>query len=154
MMNRDEQERRLADEFRLLRSRVEAGGHVPDFDAMLASARADAAGSVDGYTSVTPIGRASAQRRRRAARVGGWASLATAAAAAGLLLVAGPGDSADAEFERLVASYSADRASGRWTSPTASLLDTPGVDLGAVPSIGGVLRGMHTDTPDPERRDS
>jgi hypothetical protein len=166
MMNRDEQERRLKDEFRSLRSAVEASGRVPDFDTMLVSARAQAAraGEEDAVTlrdasttvrgaSVTSIAGSGAQRRR-AARVGGWASLATAAVAAGLLLVAGPGDSADAEFERLISSYSTDRASGGWTSPTASLLDTPGVDLGAVPSIGGVLRGMRTDTTDPEGRDS
>ena len=66
-------------------------------------------------------------------------SLATAAAAAGVLLVSPPADTADAEFERLVAAYA---RSGSWTSPTASLLEIPGIDLAEVPSIGGALPGV------------
>jgi len=142
---RSKDEDRLADDFGELRADVEAGGRLPDFNAMMVAAR---------DTSVRALTDTPTLRHRRAVSIGGWVSLAAAATAAGLLLVGAPADSAEADFERLVASYTTDGASGGWVSPTASLLDTPGVDLGAVPSFGGVLRGMPARTTEPEGRDS
>ena len=87
-------------------------------------------------------------------------TLATAAAAAGLVFMVDQGSTsdADAEFERLVANYAATSASGTFTSPTSRLLEIPGVDLGAVPSVGDALRGFDPTTARPggdiEGRDS
>lgn len=138
----------LRDEFRRLRTEVEAD-RVPDFNAMMARAKEEVAARPalevvaggGGDSSSTGIGvRDDERTRRRIVRIGGWVSLATAAAAAGILLIGTPGTSeADAEFERLIVAYSTDAAAGAWRSPTANLLRTPGVDLGAVPSVGSAL---------------
>ena len=132
------------DEFGALRAEVGSSGTVPDFDSMMMRARAEV---------VTK-----ARSRRRLSNIGGWVSLATAAAAAGILLLGNPQADADAEFERLVAAYSADLAAGGLESPTAVLLDGPGLDLAAVPSVGSTLRGLDRDAAPgrngPEGRDS
>ncbi len=144
----------LRDDFQSLRSEVKASGRVPDFDAMIARAKEESAsrpalevvagGAAGGPSRESAAGTGEERTRRRAVKIGGWMSLATAAAAAAVLLVSGPvtDSDADAEFERLVASYSTDASAGAWRSPTATLLRTPGVDLGSVPSIGTPLRGL------------
>jgi hypothetical protein len=155
-------DRTLREEFDHLRSDVRRSGRVPDFEVMLSKAREETAArppvalvTNDGPRNAS--GQHTGVARRRAVRIGGWMSLATAAAAVGILLVRQPEPSvnADAEFERLVASYSADAAGGAWRSPTATLLRSPGLDLGSVPSIGGALRDMNQDDEPvgPEGRD-
>ena len=72
--------------------------------------------------------------------LGLWATLATAAAAAAILIVGDQADTADSDFEALVSAYAADAALGAWRSPTDGLLRTPGVGLGAVPRVGPVRR--------------
>lgn len=171
MSNREDRidvhERELREEFDALRRDAGRSGRVPDFDAMMARAKDEvvsrpalevvAGGAARSSDAAKP---GSDERtgdgvraRRRVVRIGGWVSLATAAVAAGLLLVQNPtrGLDADAEFERLVAAYSADAAAGAWRSPTDGLLDMPGLDLGAVPSVGGSLRDTNSnDAPAPD----
>lgn len=139
-------ERELRDDFAALRGHVEASGAVPDFERMLARARAEASDTADpglvveqGGRSVPPATVGSSGRPVWAGRAA-WASLAAAAAVAAILVVGSGTDSAEAEFERLVSSYTTDAGLGAWSSPTAGLLRTPGIDLGAVPSVGPVLR--------------
>lgn len=140
-MSHENDDRRIVDGFAELRRQTES--KAPDFEEMMAKARA-AAADVPQLTVVTGGEGGSPQAaqpdvRRRLARVGGWASLATAAAAAGLLMVQSGSDQADAEFEALVAAYTSSATAGAWTSPTAALLDVPGLDLGSVPTFNGVL---------------
>lgn len=157
MSDRDrtnENDQGLRDDFASLRSELKTPGRVPDFDTVIARAKEVAAsrptlevvagGAPGGAPRESVHGAEEDQTRRRAVKIGGWMSLATAAAAAAILLVGGPvtDSDADADFERLVASYSTDAAAGAWRSPTATLLRTPGVDLGSVPSIGTPLRGL------------
>lgn len=125
-----------------LRRSVTEEGRVPDFEGMMAGARERTERDSRDPTL--------APRRRTALR---WAPLAAAAAVAGLLLLGRPGPDPDAEFERRVADYRSLGAAGAWRSPTAALLDIPGVDLGAVPSFGRSLpgRGLPLDAP-PEGR--
>lgn len=113
----------------------------PDFRTLIEAARRDAEGLpklgvVDG-TGTDKATVMSADRARqqgaRVVRIGGWFSLAAAATAAGLLMINPPVDQADAEFEALVASWS---TVSRAASPTAGLLNVPGIDLGGVPRIG------------------
>ena len=138
-------EDRLRDEFRQLRSETERQGRVPDFGAMMARAKADAAQQPELELVVGRAEDGPRERRRRALVMGGWASAALAAAIAGVLLVPGQSD-ADAEFERLVASYSSDIA-GAWASPTSSLMNVPGMNLTrSVPSVGGAVRGLDPST--------
>lgn len=119
--------------------RDEVDRTTPGFAGMIAGARADARLEselplrlhVDADDSGSEAGRSGS--RRRIFVIGGWASLAAAAAVAGLLLVDRPVDEADAEFEALVASWT---TVARTPSPTAGLLDLPGLDLGSVPRIG------------------
>lgn len=137
--------------FRALRARMDAAGRTPDFDAMMARARARA----EAPGAARPPGPARvASRRRTLTR---WAPFAAAAAAAGLLWVTAPSP-ADREFQRLVTAYTRDVNAGALRSPTASLLRTPGIDLGSVPSVGDVLPGpssnLSSDTPQPGGRDS
>ncbi|MEM7416253.1 MAG: hypothetical protein AAF389_12190 [Gemmatimonadota bacterium] len=140
-MSHENDDRRIVDGFAELRRQTES--RTPDFDAMMAKARTAAADVpqltvvVGGEEGAAPAVRGDV--RRRLTQAGGWVSLATAAAAAGLLLVQSGGAGADAEFEALVAAYSASASAGAWTSPTASLLDVPGLDLGSVPTFDGVL---------------
>lgn len=124
-MTQGEKDQDLQRDFEALRGRVEGSGRVPDFETMMARARAEAAG----------LG------SRRLPWLW-WAPLAAAAAAAGLLLIGGPGTSADAQFERLVANYSSTIAPTARQSPTASLMNIPGIDLGAVPSFGAYSSGV------------
>lgn len=145
-------EEELRQDFRALRAELARSGRVPGFEAMLRRARAEATSGAGARVSGEgPVGeepRPSVRRRL-------WTALAAAAAAAGLLLVGLPRSDADAEFERLVSDYSANPSGGAWRSPTASLLDIPGVDLGSVPSFGASLRGTDlSETDASEGRDS
>lgn len=123
-MTDDRPEDELSGEFRALRARLERPGAVPDFDAMILRARADAARTSE------PPSHAPFIRRR-------WVPVAAAAALAGILLLAPGEEDADAEFERLVSDYTELMAGVAGRSPTAPLLHVPGVDLGAVPSFAG-----------------
>ena len=146
----------LKEELEELRSFVTRPGSVPDFDAMMARARAEAAVApvlevVDGGAGTS----GEESRRLLLTRVGGWASLVTAAAAAGLLLVNPGGGDPDAEFEALVVAYATDAAAGAWTSPTSRLLELPGVDLGGVPSFSGATPNVSSGgADDADGRDS
>ncbi len=114
----------LSSDFEALRAQLERPGAVPDFDAMMGRVEADLR---------RPTGESTPSHRawRR------WLPLAAAAALAGILLARPGATDADAEFERLVSDYSELMAGGAWRSPTAPLLDVPGLDLGAVPSFAG-----------------
>lgn len=143
----------LRDEFQRLRSETEGSARVPDFGAMVSRAKEEAASG----PTVAVHGRAS-RRPRRAFVVGGWATVALAAAVAGVLLVDSRRE-ADADFERLVASYSSEAAGGAWSSPTGSLLEVPGMSyMRTMPSVGDPLRDFDpsrlSEPPKPEGRDS
>ncbi len=152
------------EEFGRLRSETEGSARVPDFRAMLDKANADAVASPD--LQVLQGGQSdSGAQRRRVVQIGGWASVAVAAAIGGVLLMGGPTD-ADREFDRLVAAYSADVSSGAWRSPTSGLLNVPGMNLTrSVPSFGTTIRALdpgqcpsvsdpdqRTNVPDPDQR--
>lgn len=153
-MSQERDEELLREQFRGLREETGRSGSVPDFAGMMARARADAARPglelLDGAS-----GPRTRPRLRRAVRVGGWATVAAAAAVAGLLLV-DRGPDPDEQFELLVASYAGDVSTGAWRSPTAGLLEVPGMSLTrSMPSLGGSLRGLDTSAPPPpDGRDS
>ena len=146
----------LKEEFGQLRAETEGSVRVPDFGTMLEKAKADAVAPPE--LQVIQGGQSDAgSRRRRVVLIGGWASAAVAAAMAGVLLMGGRSD-ADREFERLVASYTADVSSGAWQSPTSGLLNVPGMGLTrSVPSLGSAIRGLDPDqlrrVSEPETRD-
>ncbi|MBT8488711.1 MAG: hypothetical protein HKN72_12320 [Gemmatimonadetes bacterium] len=168
----------LEADFGSLADDVRASGRVPDFRSMMERVHAEVADNSSmsddvtasdtaADTEVISIGsrstdstpgartsdaRTSEDARRDFRRLGRWIPVAAAAAVAGLLLFSG-GTGGDDEFERLVADYSA--SAGDWRSPTASLMDIPGVDLGSVPSFGGGLLDIDLpDTNSDEGRDS
>ncbi len=146
----------LEAEFEALAGAVGASGRVPDFRAMMARAHAEALEDPDvvAIGSRRPTsGRTSEDARRDFTRFGRWIPAVAAAAVAGLLLFGGDRTNGDEEFDRLVADYAA--SAGGWQSPTASLMNIPGVDLGTVPSVGGSLLDIdlpHTNSD--EGRDS
>lgn len=153
----------LRDEFQRLRSETGASGRVPDFGAMMARAKAEAQADAAARPQLTAVAGSAdvhgGRRPRRAIVIGGWASVALAAAIAGILLVEGHRGSADARFESLVAAYSAESAGGAWSSPTANLLDVPGMSLTrTMPAVGDPLRdfdpGEAAGRRDAEGRDS
>lgn len=153
--NREEDDRMLRAAFHALRREARSGGAVPDFQAMMAEARArldpDAAeGSPSEARAERPRAGRSAGRGSRWLR---WTPLAAAAAVAALLLVGRPGAApdAEAEFERRVSDYRSLTGAGAWRSPTASLLTLPGVDLGAVPTFGRGPAGGRLPLNDPRR---
>jgi len=137
-VNQGHEDDLLRDAFEELRRDARRRGAIPDAKAMLAKARETSAPALDAAPA-DPTRRRSASHFPRAA----WLPLAAAAAVAALILVNGP-SSADRDFEQLVADYSADFGSG-WRSPTASLMQTPGVDLGAVPSVGSGMGPVGTE---------
>jgi len=129
-------DRDLKGAFGALRERERGAGRVPDFGVMMAEARRQA-GAGPRLEVVAGGG-----HRRRLFWLGGWASAAVAAGVAALLLL-GRSPSGDDEFARLVAAYATETATGEWISPTAGLLDVPGMDLmRSLPSIGSPLRGL------------
>lgn len=137
------EDQRLRQRFLELKEETDRAERVPDFGAMLARAKAEAAASSPlevvagvraGGTRVWPD--------RRLLRAGALATAALAAAVTGLILV-DRHPSGEAEFEQLVAAYESDT----WQSPTAGLLDVPGIELTrSVPSIGGPARGLDPNT--------
>lgn len=141
-MTQGENDQDLQRDFEALRGRVEGSGRAPDFATMMARARAEAAGLAEDASRAPESGRSDAGHGSRRSPWVRWAPLAAAAAAAGLLLIGGPGPSADAQFERLVANYSSTIAPTARQSPTASLMNIPGIDLGAVPSFGAYSSGV------------
>lgn len=143
-MSNENDDTRLEAAFDALRR--DTASRQPDFVRMRDAAAEEASrmpklGVVDGgVEDGSSFDRTPSRTRRRVARFGGWVSLAAAAGAAALLFVDGGVDPADAEFEALVSAYTADASAGAWMSPTAALLDIPGLDLGTVPDVGGALR--------------
>ena len=126
----------LKSAFRALREQERGASRAPDFGVMLAEAKrqADARPQLDVVVG--------GGHRRRLFWLGGWASAAVAAGVAALVLL-GRGPSGEDDFARLVATYTTETASGEWRSPTAGLLDVPGMDLmRSMPSIGSPLRGL------------
>jgi hypothetical protein len=119
---------RIREEFRVLRADTERPRGVPDFQALMARAK------VEASTGPAP--------RHSFVRIGGWVSLAAAAAVAGLFFLNPSLTDEDARFESLVTAFASDAATGAWQSPTSTLLEIPGLDLGTVPSIGGSIRGV------------
>jgi hypothetical protein len=142
----------LRDAFAALARDTRRRAAVPDFDAMLARARAEASAPARGPRPPSAVAWARPER---------WLALAAAAAVATLLLVDGS-SRADREFERVVGSWTDVVNAGALRSPTEGLLRTPGLDLGSVPTFGSWpgsslpgldLRPAAADTRDP-RRDS
>ncbi len=132
----------LRDRFQELRAATERPGRVPEFRAVydLADTRARARPALEVVDGV-------AYSRRQLVRMGAWASAAVAAAVAGLILVE-RGPSEDEQFARLVAAYASETAAGAWRSPTAGLLDVPGMELvRSVPSIGAPVPGLDVSAP-------
>ncbi len=132
--------------FQELKAETEALGRTPDFRVMMERAK-----------SARPVTRR-AQPSRQWVWAGGWASAALAASVVGLLLT-GTGTNQDAEFERLVAGFSSDASGGAWRSPTAGLLEVPGLELlRGVPDVGGSVRGggpgERPEGPAPDERES
>ena len=156
MTERDDQ--RLGQRFEELRAESRGPGAAPDFASMMAEAKRQAAeapalevaAGSSGSTDADPR-RAGIRSHGRWARLAGWASVAAAAAVAGLMVM-DRAPSADQEFERLVAAYSAEPGGAAWRSPTSGLLNVPGIDLTrSVPSIGGPVRGLDpSDRPAPQ----
>lgn len=129
-------DRDLKGAFGALREHDRGAGRAPEFGAMLAEAKRQA----DARPQLEVV--AGGGHRRRLFWLGGWASAAVAAGVAALVLL-GRGPSGDDDFARLVAAYTTEAAAGEWSSPTASLLDVPGMDLmRSMPSIGSPLRGL------------
>ncbi len=150
-MTRPRDDDGLRGRFRALREETEASGGAPEFRLMLERARADA---VSGPTFDVVEGGAPRRRAgsgRPLVRAGAWASAALAATVAGLLLTDRRPRNDD-EFLRVVAAYSDDFAGAGWQSPTAGLLDVPGLDLvRTLPELGGPVRGLDPATlPPPE----
>lgn len=144
-------DRDLQRDFEALRDRVAGSRAVPDFAAMVARARAEAADLAEDAAPAPETGRSGSGVGTRRSPWVRWAPLAAAAVAAGVLLIGEPGTSADAEFERLVADYSSTIAPSARQSPTASLMNIPGIDLGAVPSFGAYSGGVPNSNEAQER---
>lgn len=135
------EDQRLRQRFLELREDTERAERMPDFGPMLTRARAAALPRPAGVAGAcAPNARVWSDRRFL--RAGAWATVALAAAVTGLILV-DRHPSGEAEFEQLVAAYESDR----WQSPTAELLDVPGIEFTrSVPSIGGPARGLDPST--------
>ena len=116
---------------------------VPDFRTLMARAKVEATES--GQDLWVERKRYRFSRNRIA-----WGGSMLAAAAAVVLIFVQASGTSDSEFVRVVEAYSADPASGAWTSPTEGLLALPGKDiLSTVPSIGtsSWLSGTGSDSP-------
>jgi len=153
----DSDDQRLTERFQELRAETSGSGTVPDFAAMMAEAKRRAAEApalevvAGGVGSADVPARAASRHRGRWMRLGGWVSVAAAAALATVILV-DRGPSGDEEFEQMVAAYTSEAGGAGWRSPTSGLLDVPGMDLTrSVPSIGGSLRGVDPSTLPPSQ---
>ena len=135
---------RLREAFQALREETEQAGRVSDFGAMLDEAKRQAEARPPLQVVAGSQGSQGGQASwRRLVRVGTWASAVLAAAVAGLILL-DRAPAGDEDFERLVASYAAGSTGGSWGSPTAGLLEVPGIDLmRSLPSIGAPVRGIN-----------
>ncbi len=158
-MSEEREHDALRDEFQRLRSETEGQGRVPDYGAVMARARAEAARPPMSVVAGGKGAEGPVVRPRRALVIGGWATAAMAAAIAGVLLVDSGRGSSEDTFERMVATYANDAARGAWTSPTSALLDVPGMSFTrSMPSVGDPLRDFDPNElsrrPDPEGRDS
>lgn len=143
-MTRRRDDEGLRERFRELRGETARPGRLPDFESTMARARATAAElpPLSVLEGRAKGGAGGAPAYRRFLRAGAWVSAALAATVAGLLLI-GRRPNDEAEFERLVSAYSADA----WQSPTAGLLEVPGMELTrSVPSIGDPVRGLDPST--------
>lgn len=132
----------LRERFQELRGEVGARDRVPDFEAVMAGARALADAPLGLGVMQGGAAPDAPRARRRFFRAGAWASAAVAATVAALLITdRRPND--DAAFEQLVAAYSTQVSSAAWQSPTSGLLSVPGMDLTrSVPSVGSPVRGL------------
>jgi len=109
--------------------------HVPDFQAMMARVREEAAAS---GAEIPETQNGIRRLPRRIPRKLAWGGSLLAAAAAAFLLLVQTGGTSDSEFVQVVQSFTSDPAAGAWKSPTDGLLDLPGSEiLSTVPSIGG-----------------
>lgn len=147
-MNERREDDVLRERFRELRAEASAPARVPDFDAMVARARAqaDARAGLAVVDGGAPQAASASRPRLRFFRAGAWASVAVAATVAVLLMTDRRPDD-EAAFEQLVAAYSADISAGGLRSPTSGLLQVPGMDLTrSVPSIGSPLHGLDPST--------
>jgi hypothetical protein len=125
---------RLREAFQGLRAENAQTGRVPEFGSMLQDAKRRA----EARPALEVVAGGQGGRIRVAALV----STALAAAVAGLILI-DRGPTGDDDFERLVAAYVSETASGSWSSPTSGLLEVPGNDLmRSLPSIGAPVRGL------------
>ena len=121
--------------------RQEDRAQAPDFAEMLGRVRDEITGSRSSSDVLKLPSQTQPLRERvaepRMLRRLAWAgSVLVAACATALLLIQLP-DNPDAEFERVVQSFSSDPATGAWRSPTDGLLDLPGGEiLSTIPSIG------------------
>ena len=123
--------------------RAEDRTRKPEIEAVLERARAQvleeaSRQSEAGPAEVVPI---EAGRRgllsRRAPR---WTLAAGSLAAATLAAIMLTQPTADEDFEALVTGFATDVAGGIWRSPTAGLLEVPGIELiRSIPSIGGTV---------------
>ena len=119
---------------------------APEFGTLMARARQEAS------RSGLELHPGNGKPFRSTKRLAWGGSLLAAAAAAALLLVQIPGTS-DSEFERVVRAFSADPATGAWTSPTDALLNLPGTEiLSTVPTIGA-SRWLLDPMPKPRRNE-
>lgn len=134
---------------------------VPEFGPMMARAKAEAgrqgedsgvhiysvptAGPQTGIQGVREAVLAWVRARNRWALTGG--GVLAAAVVAAVFLIQQP-ETTDADFERAVHSFASNPALGAWKSPTADLLNVPGIELlKTVPKIGnprlpGSSRGL------------
>jgi hypothetical protein len=143
-VSRERDDDPIRERFAELRAETRASGRVPDVDAVLARARAEAAASPELRVLDDGTPRAAPTRsRRRFVLAGAWTSAALAAAVAGLILTGrGGSDDEDLEFERLVATYAMELGPAVRRSPTSSLMQVPGMELlRSVPSLGGPALG-------------
>ena len=141
--------------FQELRAETTAQGRAPDFGTMIERAKSEVGRrpSLEVVPGAPREDGGPAKGSRRFVWAGGWVSAGIAAAVAGLLFT-GIGTDQDAEFERMVAGFANDASGGAWRSPTAGLLEVPGLDLlRGVPDIGGSARGGVGEPPESSTSD-
>ena len=144
MRKPNDQDDKVRELFAELRAETRAPGRAPDFETMIELAKGDTASRPPLRVMHGGLQADATRdlRSRRLARASGWMSAAIAAGVAALLFV-GPDTGPDQEFDQLVAGFTSDVSGGAWISPTAGLLQVPGLDLlRGVPTVGGILRGV------------
>ncbi len=125
--------------FQTLRS--EDRQRTPDVLGMLEKARLEAKASTESI----PVAAEVVAARHRLSFRETWplaAGVLFAAAFAGLMFV---GQGEVDEFDAVVMAYSQTRSTGLWSSPTAGLLEVPGMEMiRSMPELGGSLDGTFT----------